>query len=100
MRARLYREIFVFASFLRVFRVASTGVVRNGVRCARLAIGTRNPVAGRPAAGRGRELAGGYAPAQRPRHEGALANAWNYVSGALARFASDGAAKNNYGEAS
>ena len=38
-------------------------------------------MAGRPAAGRGRELACGYAPAQRARHEGALAYAWNYLSG-------------------
>ena len=35
---------------------------------------------------RGRGLAGGYAPAQRPRHEGALAHAWNHISGASARF--------------
>ena len=68
----MYREIFVFA-FVLFFFVASTGVVLNGVSGCHT---------------RGRGLAGGRAFAQRPRHEGALAHAWNHVSGALARFAS------------
>ena len=55
-------------AFVLFFFVASTGVVLNGVSGCHT---------------RGRGLAGGRAFAQRPRHEGALADAWNYLSGKL-----------------
>ena len=95
----MYREIFVFASVFFFGVATSLGGWRAERSLLCLSCHRHDDSSGRADRGHGRGLAGGYAPAQRPGHEGALAHAWSRVSGALARFASAPERKNNYGTA-